>query len=140
MTDPVDGNDRHTRGLEVLHMLAGGDPAKLESMSALDDVTPDLRRLVVDFAYGEIYSRPGLDPQRRHLVTLSALVALGDTEAELRTHVGLALNIGVLPKEIVETVLHLAVYAGFPRAWAAMRVLQQVFRERGIIDEVDATG
>lgn len=129
----TDQNDRHARGLEVMTRLAGGDPAALHAeITSMDDIAPDLSRFVVDFAFGEVYSRPGLEPQRRHLVTLASLMSLGGCDTQLRVHVGLALNLGITPREIVETALHVCVYAGFARGVTAMRIVQGVFRERGI--------
>ncbi|MGH3756828.1 carboxymuconolactone decarboxylase family protein [Actinophytocola sp.] len=126
-------SDRHSRGLEVLNRLTAGDPTLSQEMSTIAGVAPELSRLVVDFVFGEIYARPGLEPQRRHLVTLSCLVSVGAID-ELRVHVGLALNTGLSSTEIVEAILHTAVYAGFPRAVSAMRVAQQVFIDRGILE------
>ena len=68
------------------------------------------------FAFGDIYGRPGLDARSRQLVTIGVLTALGGCEPQLKVHVGAALNVGLTPDEIVEAMLHAAVYAGFPRA------------------------
>jgi 4-carboxymuconolactone decarboxylase len=126
-------NDRHTKGLDVMKRLSGGDSTALHAeITSLDDVAPDLSSFVIDFCFGEIYSRPGLEPQRRHLVTLASLITLGGCDTELRVHVGLALNLGVTPQEIVETALHVCVYAGFGRGVSAIRIIRNVFQERGI--------
>lgn len=129
----TDQKDRHALGLEVMKRLAGGDPTALHAeITSMDDVAPDLSRFVIDFAFGEVYSRPGLEPQRRHLVTLTSLMTLGGCDTQLRVHLGIALNLGVTPQEIVETALHVCVYAGFTRGITAMRIVQSVFQERGI--------
>lgn len=129
----TDQNDRHALGLDVMKRLAGGDSSALHAeVTSLDDVAPDLSRFVIDFCFGEVYSRPGLEPQRRHLVTLTSLMTLGGCDTQLRVHVGLALNVGVPPQEIVETALHVCVYAGFARGVSAIRTIQSVFRERGL--------
>jgi 4-carboxymuconolactone decarboxylase len=129
----VTENDRHTKGLDVMKRLSGGDSTALHAeITSLDDVAPDLSSFVIDFCFGEIYSRPGLEPQRRHLVTLASLITLGGCDTELRVHVGLALNLGVTPQEIVETALHVCVYAGFGRGVSAIRIIRNVFQERGI--------
>ncbi|GAA3545833.1 carboxymuconolactone decarboxylase family protein [Amycolatopsis ultiminotia] len=136
MADSSAGSERFIRGEAAMRRLTGGDPALSRAMAQADEVTPDLARLVVEFVFGELYSRPGLDPQRRHLVTLSCLISLGETE-ELRVHLGLALNTGLSPDEIVEAILHTAAYVGFPRAVAATRVAREVFIDKGIIGSGD---
>lgn len=129
----TDQNDRHAMGLDVMKRLGGGDSSALHAeITSMDDIAPDLSRIVTDFCFGEVYSRPGLEPQRRHLVTLTSLMSIGGCDAQLRVHIGLALNLGVTPKEIVETALHVCVYAGFGRGVTAIRIIQGVFRERGI--------
>ncbi len=132
MADYSAESERFARGQAVLRRLTGDDRTLSSAMAEVNEVTPDLVRLVIEFVFGEVYSRPGLDPQRRHLVTLSCLISLG-AEEELRVHVGLALNTGLTSDEIVEAILHSAVYAGFPRAVTAMRVAREVFIDRGII-------
>ena len=74
--------------------------------------------------------RPGLDARSRQLVTLGALTALGGCEPQLRVHIGAALNVGITREEIVEALLHSAVYAGFPRALNATFAAREVFAER----------
>ena len=82
------------------------------------------------FAFGDIYDRPGLDARSRQLVTLGVLTALGGCEPQLKVHIGAALNVGIARDEIVEALLHSAVYCGFPRALNATFVAREVFRER----------
>lgn len=132
VTESIGVADRHARGVEIMRRMTAGDPKLSREMSEMDAICPDLSRIVVDFAFGEIYSRPGLDLRHRYFVTLASLVTLG-AEAELRTHIGLALNVGLTTEEIVETILHAMVYAGFPRGVTAMGVARSVFVERGII-------
>ncbi|AHI21447.1 carboxymuconolactone decarboxylase family protein [Corynebacterium vitaeruminis] len=82
---------------------------------------------IAAFAFGDIYDRPGLDPRSRQLVTLGALTALGGCEAQLKVHIGAALNVGITKEEITEALLHAAVYCGFPRALNATFVAREVF-------------
>ncbi|MDT0308436.1 carboxymuconolactone decarboxylase family protein [Streptomyces sp. DSM 44917] len=89
---------------------------------ALADTAPDLPRLAVEFAYGDIHTRPGLDAAGRELVTLGALIALGGVEPRLEAHIGSALNAGLEPREVVEAILQALPYAGFPRVFAATAV------------------
>lgn len=91
----------------------------------IGEFAPDLVDLTVAFPFGEIYSRPGLDLRARQLVTISALVTLGTTD-QLRTHLLICRQIGMTNSEIAEAIIQLAVYAGWPRALAAMTTAAEV--------------
>ena len=93
-------------------------------------VAPDLSKFVVEFAFGDIYSRPGLDNKQKVLTTISALVAQGTPQIEM--HVKTGLTVGLTPEEIVGCIIHLIPYTGFPRALNALKAAQKVFEERGI--------
>ncbi|MFD8782767.1 carboxymuconolactone decarboxylase family protein [Kitasatospora sp. NPDC059599] len=124
--------DRYARGLSLLREVAGpGGPAVLD---ALDGIAPDLARLTVEFGYGDVYARPGLTLPQRQLINVAALTALGTAAPQLRFHIDGALNVGVAPAEIVETVLHMAVYAGFPAALNGMAVAKAAFAARPELD------
>ena len=99
---------------------------------SLAPVAPDFARWMVEFGYGEVLTRPGLDPQKRQLVTLGALAALGHAGDQLRGHIKGALNAGLEPSEIAEALMQVALYAGFPAATNALRIAKQVFAERGV--------
>ena len=86
------------------------------------------------FGFGDVYSRPGLEPRSRQLVTIGVLTALGGCEPQLRIHIGAALNVGLTREEIIEAILHASVYAGFPRALNATFVAREVFAERDTAD------
>jgi len=92
---------------------------------ALRRADPDLADLIVEVAYDRVLDRPGLDLRTRELVAVAHLTALG-AEAELETHARGALACGATPEELRETVLQSALFAGFPRALAAMRVVRRV--------------
>ncbi|GAA1873355.1 carboxymuconolactone decarboxylase family protein [Asanoa iriomotensis] len=102
-------------------------------IDALADVSPELGHQVVSWAFGEIYSRPGLPPRDRQLVTLGMLTALGGCEPQLEVHVNASLNVGLSADEIVEALLHSAVYCGIPKALNATMVAKKVFAERGLL-------
>lgn len=127
---------RTTAGRNLLAEVEGSHQASI--VAALADVAPDLAQLAIGFAYGEIYGRPGLDLAQRQLVTVSALAAMGGLEPQLRFHVAGALNVGCQPRQLVELMIHLVVYAGFPAALNGTAVLRQVFLERGVV--VDPSG
>lgn len=93
----------------------------------------ELGHQVVAWALGEIYDRPGLAPRDRQLVALGILTALGGCEPQLDVHINTSLNVGLTLEEIVETVLHSAVYCGMPKALNATFVAKKVFAERGLL-------
>ncbi|MEU7872512.1 carboxymuconolactone decarboxylase family protein [Dactylosporangium sp. NPDC049140] len=118
---------RYERGAARIRELDGEDPSRRhEAYAALARIAPDLPRFAVEFAYGDIHSRPGLDPARRELVILGVLVGLGDTRQQLASHLRSALNVGLTRDELVEAVLQTLPYAGFPRAINAMEVLSGI--------------
>src|SRR5690606_32681832 len=127
-------SDSYQRGMEKLRELTVPDDASptghMDIGEGFKDVAPDLSRLVVEFAFGEIYARPGLDNKQKVLTTISALVAQGTPQ--IRMHVITGLNAGLSPDEIVGCVMHLIPYVGFPRALNALKVVQEVFAEQGV--------
>ncbi|MEU8323452.1 carboxymuconolactone decarboxylase family protein [Nonomuraea sp. NPDC048881] len=140
MTNIAEGSDREQRyehGLEVLRKVDG--EAGQRVVDALADISPELAHQVVAWAFGEIYDRPGLAPRDRQLVTLGALTALGGCEPQLDVHINAALNVGLTPDEITESLLHSAVYCGMPRALNATFVAKKVFAERGLLPVPDGT-
>jgi 4-carboxymuconolactone decarboxylase len=123
-------SERFRRGWQrLLEVDAEGGEAVIER---LRDVAPDLGRYVVEFAFGDIYSRPGLDLRQRQLVTISALTTLGGAEPQLEVHVNAGLNVGLSASEIVEAMLHCSPYTGFPRVLNAIFVAKRVFDERNV--------
>ncbi|NUP52639.1 MAG: carboxymuconolactone decarboxylase family protein [Catenulispora sp.] len=135
MTEHEDRQARFDRGMALLDEISGGrGPAVLES---LQEVSPELAHQAVAWGYGEIYSRPQLAPRDRQLVTIGILTALGGCEPQLRLHINTALNVGVMPAEIIEALLQAAGYCGFPRAISATNVAKEVFAERGLLPLTD---
>lgn len=131
-------DERRRRGSERLARL---DP-KLEDglRKGLGPVAPEFADWMVGFGFGEVQSRPGLDLQQRQLVTIGALTALGHPVAQLRGHVRAALNVGLEPRAIVEAVMQVALYAGFPAASNALLVVKEVFAQQGItLDDLSQT-
>ncbi|MCD1295062.1 4-carboxymuconolactone decarboxylase [Methanocella sp. CWC-04] len=121
--------ERYERGKEILDRINPEGIGRI--INELKDIAPDMADFVIEFPYGDIYSRPGLDLKTRELVTISALVALGAIP-QLRSHITGALNAGCARQEIVEVIIQMAVYAGFPAALNAMYAAKDVFKE---IDE-----
>ena len=131
MTDPQTRQERFERGAQVLDAIDGAAGAHV--IDSLADVSPELGHQIVAWGFGDIYSRPGLEPRDRQLATLGMLTALGGCEPQLEVHVHASLNVGLSPHEIVEAMLHAAVYCGFPRALNATFVAKKVFGERGLL-------
>ena len=117
-------DERHERGLAKLGEMDKGTAQKLAEN--LDDIAPGFADYVVDFVFGDIFSRPGLDLRTRELITVAALTALGQAP-QLKAHMQLAVGAGCSREEIVETVIQMAVYAGFPAALNGLAVAKEVF-------------
>ncbi|WP_438317379.1 carboxymuconolactone decarboxylase family protein [Sporosarcina sp. FA9] len=127
--------DRYQKGLDKLMELTIPDSENptghMDIGEGFKDIAPDLSKYVVEFAFGDIYSRPGLDNKQKVLTTISALVAQGTPQIGM--HVKTGLTVGLTPEEIVGCIMHLIPYTGFPRALNALKAAQEVFEERGII-------
>ncbi len=122
---------RYKRGAAVLNTVDGAGGQRV--IDALADIAPALAHHVVAYGFGDVYSRPGLTPAQRQLVTLGMLTALGGCEPQLEVHVNAALNVGLSSVEIVEALTHAAVYCGFPKALNAIFVAKRVFGERDLL-------
>lgn len=131
MTETTERQQRFAHGKAVLDAIDGAAGANV--IDALSDISPELGHQVVAWGFGEIYSRPGLEPRDRQLVTLGILTALGGCEPQLDVHINASLNVGLTPQEIIEAFLHAAVYCGFPRALNATFSAKKVFAERGLL-------
>jgi len=121
-------NDRFARGLAKLDEIDG--EAGQRVLDALAGIAPDFARLLIEFPFGDVMSRPGLDLKSREIATVAALTALGNAAPQLAVHVHGALNVGCTRQEVVETMIQMAVYAGFPAALNGLFVAKQVFAER----------
>ncbi|NLR33187.1 carboxymuconolactone decarboxylase family protein [Levilactobacillus tujiorum] len=122
--------DRLEKGKNLLNQV---DAAAADTvMTSLKDIAPDISQYILEFAFGDIYARPGLTLQQRELVTITALLVQGDTSSQLTVHLNGCLNVGLTPKEIIETCIHCIPYIGFPRVLNAITVVQQVFTSRHI--------
>jgi 4-carboxymuconolactone decarboxylase len=119
---------RYTDGLEKLKEIDG--EAGEQVIDSLKGIAPDLARYVIEFPFGDIYQRPGLDLRSRELATVAALTAMGNARAQLKVHLNGALNVGCTRTELVELIIQMAVYAGFPAALNGMFAAKEVFFER----------
>ena len=120
---------RAERGRRLLNEIDGA--AGEAVIAGLQDIAPDFAELLFEFPFGDIYAREGLSLRDRELATVAALSAMGTAPKQLGVHVHGALNVGVTREEIVEVMMQMAVYAGFPAALNALAVARDVFAERG---------
>jgi 4-carboxymuconolactone decarboxylase len=120
-------SDSHERGLEVRRAVLGDEHVD-RAIARTTDFTAEFQDLITRYAWGEIWTRPGLDRRTRSCITLTALVA-GGHEQELAMHLRGALRNGLTPDEIKEVLLQTAIYCGVPAANAAFAVAQEVLAE-----------
>lgn len=120
--------DRYERGLERLDEITQGQGQAVAE--ALSRTSPDLTRYIIEYGYGEVFCRPGLTDKQRELAVISALAAMGYPAPELRVHIHAALNVGASREEVVETMIVMSVYAGFPASIHGVKAAEAVFAER----------
>ena len=121
-------DDRYTRGLKKLKEIDGKAGERV--IESLKDIAPDLGRYTIEFPFGDVYSRPGLDLKSREIATVAALTALGNATPQLKVHIHGALNVGCSRQEVVEIMIQMSVYAGFPSALNGISAAKEVFEER----------
>lgn len=119
--------DRYLRGWEKLKEIDG--QAGENVIESLQDIAPDFARLLIEFPFGDIYSRPGLDLKTRELAVVAALTAMGNAAPQLKVHLHGARNVGCTRQEIVEVIMQMAVYAGFPAALNGLFAAKEVFSQ-----------
>jgi len=126
MTQPhQDTSERFERGLRALSDIDGH--AGQSVIDSLADIAPEFARYLIEFPFGDIYSRPGLDLRSREVATIAALTAMGNAAPQLKVHIQAGLNVGLSRDEIVETIMQMAVYAGFPAALNGLFAAKEVF-------------
>jgi 4-carboxymuconolactone decarboxylase len=116
---------RFDRGQRALSQIDGKGGENV--IAALADIAPDFARYVIEFPFGDIYSRSGLDLRSREIATIAALTALGNAAPQLKVHIEAGLNVGLSRNEIVEVIMQMAVYAGFPAAVNGLFAAKEVF-------------
>ena len=121
---------RYEKGKKPLESIQ--EKSVEEIFKELDDIAPDLSRFVIEYPYSEIYTREELDLKTREICTVTALTVLG-TIPQLKEHINAALNVGNTPAEIVEIIMQMSAYCGFPKSINAMMAAKEVFKERGIL-------
>ena len=116
------------RGEELFRQV-DGDKVADNLLDAYAEIAPDFSRYLVEFAFGEIYARDG-DLRQRELIAIASLATMGGCDPQLETHVHGAFNVGLAQAEIVEAVMTLIPYIGFPKALNAMAVVKRVVEKR----------
>ena len=116
---------RFERGKRALTQIDGAGGERV--VQSLADVAPDFARYLLEFPFGDIYCRPGLDLRAREIATIAALTALGTAGPQLKVHIAAGLNVGLRREEIVEIIMQMAVYAGFPAALNGLFAAREAF-------------
>ena len=117
MTDEID-NDRFERGHALLNKIHGTTGQNV--LKGISEVSPDLSKFITEYAFGDIYTREALGLRERQIATISSLITLGDAASELKVHMKAGLNVGLSKEELIEIILQMSLYAGFPRAIQAI--------------------
>jgi 4-carboxymuconolactone decarboxylase len=123
--------DRLERGRVQLARTSGSSGDAV--VRSFDDIAPDLGRMIVEHSYGEVFSREGIDLKTRELSACAALAAVGSatTDTPLRVHINAALKVGASRREIVETLINLIPYSGYPAAQRAICIAAEEFARSG---------
>ncbi len=125
---PHENESRLERGKRALAEIDGEAGHKV--VAALADIAPDFATYLLEFPFGDIYSRPGLSLRDREIATVAALAAMGTATPQLKVHIEAALNVGLSQEEITEILMQMAVYAGFPAALNGLFAAKEVFSSR----------
>lgn len=120
-------SERYRIGLEKLSEIDGKQGEKV--VESLRDISPDFAKLLIEFPFGDVYSRSGLTLKSREIATVAALTAMGTAAPQLKVHIHGALNVGCSRQEITEVMIQMAVYAGFPAALNGLFIAKEVFDE-----------
>lgn len=124
------------RGKRALAEIDGAAGDKV--IAALGDIAPDFATYILEFPFGDIYCRPGLDVRAREIATIAALAAMGNATPQLKVHIEAGLNVGLSREEIIEILMQMAVYAGFPAALNGLFAAKEVFAEREVSGQKSA--
>jgi 4-carboxymuconolactone decarboxylase len=123
-------SERFERGSKIINELKkGGDQGIIKG---LGKVAPDLSNYVLEFIFGDLYHRSGLDLKTKQILTVTILATLGNAKPQLAYHINCALNIGITRQEIIDIMTHLSGYAGFPAALNGTSTAKEVFAERDL--------
>ncbi len=121
---------RFEHGMEQLAAVDGAGGENV--IRSLEGIAPDLGKFIVEFAFGDIYTREGLTLQEREMITITSLLTAGGCEPQLEVHINGALNVGIAPQKVIETFIQCIPYTGFPKVLNAVFVAKKVFEQRNI--------
>lgn len=130
-------SDRYINGWDKLKEIDGEAGEKV--IDSLKDISPDLGKYIIEYAFGDIYTRDGLDLKSKEIAVVAALTAIGTAQPQLKVHINGALNTGSSVNEIKEVVLQMSGYSGFPSCINGMNALKEVLilrKEEGIYDDI----
>jgi 4-carboxymuconolactone decarboxylase len=122
-------SERYERGEKLLRKI-DGDKVADNLLEDYKDLAPDFTRYLIEFAFGDVYAREG-DAKQRELIAIASLATMGGCDKQLGTHIRGAFNVGLTEGEIVEAVMTLVPYIGFPKALNALAVVKRVVDKRG---------
>lgn len=128
-------NDRYNRGWQRLLEIDGEVGRSV--VENLSEICPDLGRYIIEYTFGDLYSRPGLADKDREIAVVAALTAMGTAMPQLSVHLNATLNVGCTISDLKEVILQMTAYAGFPKCMNGMNTLMEVLRDRqtkGIVD------
>ncbi|MCH7926968.1 MAG: carboxymuconolactone decarboxylase family protein [Deltaproteobacteria bacterium] len=120
-------SEKYQKGWDKLNEISPG--AADRTVASLNDIAPDMVNYLMEFVFGEISSRPGLDMRAREITAVAALTALGTAPTQLKVHIKGALNCGCNREEVTEVIMQTLVYAGFPAALTGLRLAKECFEE-----------
>lgn len=127
----MEKSEKMARGEELMRRMAGD--AYIKSREERAKLFPDMNELILGTVYGEIWNRPALDKRSRSLCMVAVALGMPEAQQNLRLHIRGALANGLSKEEILEVVLHVAFYAGFPRVVASLGTVFDVFKEAGLV-------
>lgn len=120
-------SERLKRGSQKINELMTG--ADQNVLKGLGKTAPDLANYVLEFVFGDLYSRSGLDIKTKQILTITILATLGNAKPQLAFHIKCGLNLGITREEIIDIMTHLSGYAGFPAALNGVNTAKEVFAE-----------
>jgi 4-carboxymuconolactone decarboxylase len=117
--------ETYNQGLALLKKLHGGHAGEA-LVDGLKDICPDYATMIIEWAFGSVFNRPGLDIKTRELAIIASCVTLGNAAPQLQAHIEAALAVGASKQEIIEVILQTGLYAGFPAVTNSLYVAKEI--------------
>lgn len=118
-------------GMENLNLIDGDGGQSI--IDSLNDIAPDVGKYIIEFAFGDIYTRKNLTLQEKELTTITSLLSIGGCEKQLNVHINASLNVGIDPKKIIDTFIQCIPYVGLPRVLNAIFEAKSIFQDKNLI-------